>query len=186
MAGTNSPRARSRTAAVSLLSVAVALLAAGCGDNEASPVSPPPLTVGPSDLASPPIPLRPPMTPPAIPVQPEPQSQDTPRSVVPDILVGKWDGGSGPANADYIFTQYGDVGVVYGNRRTEQGTVVVEGNSMTLYLPSGTRTVTWSVEELDTGTATSSSRSTWTAPATSDRSAEDKSTDACARSGRTR
>ena len=31
--------------------------------------------------------------------QPEPQSQETPRSVVPDVLVGEWDGGSGPANA---------------------------------------------------------------------------------------
>ena len=147
MAGTNSPRARSRTAAMSLLSVAVTLLAAGCGDDEASPVSPPPLTVGPSNLAPPPIPPRRPTTPPVIPAQP----QETPRSAVPDVLVGEWDGGSGPANADYLFTQYGDVGVVYSNRRTEQGTIVVEGNSMTLYLPSGTRTVTWSVEELDTG-----------------------------------
>ena len=147
----NSPRARSRAAAMSLLSVAVALLAAGCGDNEASPVSPPPPTVGASNLAAPPIPPRRPTTPPVIQAQPEPQSQETPRSVVPDVLVGEWDGGSGPANADYLFTQYGDVGVVYGNGRTEQGTVVVEGNSMTLYLPSGTRTVTWWVKELDPG-----------------------------------
>ena len=151
MSRTNSSQARSRTAALSLLVVAVALLAAGCGDGEASPVSPPPLTAGPSNLAPPPIPPRRPTTPPVIQAQPEPQPQETPRSVVPDVLVGEWDGGSGPANADYIFTQYGDVGVVYGNRRTEQGTVVVEGNSMTLYLPSGTRTVTWSVEQLDTG-----------------------------------
>lgn len=135
---------------MSLLSVAVALLAAGCGDNEASPVSPPPPSVGPSNIALPPIPPRRPTTPPVISAQPEPQPQ-TPRSVVPDVLVGEWDGGSGPANADYTFTQYGDVGVVYSNRRTEQGTVVVKGNSMTLYLPSGTRTVTWTVKKLDTG-----------------------------------
>jgi hypothetical protein len=146
-----SPRARSRAVAMSLLSVAVALLAAGCGDDHASPVSPPPPTVGPGNLALPPIPPRSPMTPPIIPPQPEPQPQETPRSVVPDLLVGEWDGGSGPANADYTFTQYGDVGVVYGKRRTEQGTVVVKGNSMTLYLPSGTRTVTWAVKELDAG-----------------------------------
>ncbi len=151
MSGTNSPRARSRAAAMSLLAVAVALLAAGCGDDEASPVSPPPPTVGASNLPPPPIPPQRPTTPPAIRTQPEPQRQETPRSVVPDVLVGEWDGGSGPANADYLFTQYGDVGVVYGNRRTEQGTVVVEGSSMTLYLPSGTRTVTWSVEKLDPG-----------------------------------
>lgn len=148
MSRKNSPRIPSRAAAMSLLSVAFALLAAGCGDDEASPVSLPPLTVGPSSVALPPIPSRPPTTPP---VQLEPQPQETPRSVVPDVLVGEWDGGSGPTNADYIFTQYGDVGVVYSNRRTEQGTVVVAGNSMTLYLPSGTCTVTWSVEELDTG-----------------------------------
>jgi len=74
-----------------------------------------------------------------------------PRSTVPDILVGEWDGGSGPADADYIFTAGGDVGVVYGNRRNEVGTVVVAGSSMTLYLPSGTRSATWSVEELDAG-----------------------------------
>lgn len=148
MSRTNSPRARSRAAAaMSLLSVAVALLAAGCGDDKASPVSPPPLTAEPSNLALPPIPPRRPTTPPVIPAQPDPQPQKTPRSVVPDVLVGEWDGGSGPANADYTFTQFGDVGVVYSNRRTEQGTVVVKGNSMTLYLPTGTRTVTWSVEE---------------------------------------
>lgn len=151
MPRTTSPRARNRAAAMSLLAVAVALLAAGCGDDEASPVSPPPPTVGPSNLAAPPIPPRRPTAPPVIPAQLEPQPQETPRSVVPDVLVGEWDGGSGPANADYIFTQYGDVGVVYGNRRTEQGTVVVEGNSMTLYLPSGTRTVTWLVKEIDLG-----------------------------------
>ena len=151
MAGTNSLRARRRAAVISLLSVAVALLAVGCGDDEASPVGPSPPTVGPSNLAPPPIPPRRLTTPPVIPAQPEPQPQETPRSVVPDVLVGKWDGGSGPANADYIFTQYGDVGVVYSNRRTEQGTVVVKGSSMTLYLPSGTRTVNWTVEELDTG-----------------------------------
>ncbi|MGH8909724.1 MAG: hypothetical protein ACRD0K_25345 [Egibacteraceae bacterium] len=151
MSRTNSPRARSRAAAMSLLSVAVALLATGCGHNEASPVSPPSLTVGPNTLAPPPIPPQRSTTPPVISAQPEPQRQETPRSVVPDVLVGEWDGGSGPANADYLFTQYGDVGVVYGNRRTEQGTVVVKGNSMTLYLPSGTRTVTWTVEETDTG-----------------------------------
>jgi hypothetical protein len=81
----------------------------------------------------------------------QPEPQNTPRSAVPDVLVGEWDGGSGPANADYLFTEYGDVGVVYGNGRTEQGTVVLEGSSMTLYLPSGTRTVTWRVEELDPG-----------------------------------
>jgi len=136
---------------MSLLSVAVALLAPGCGNDEASLVSPPPLTVGPSNLAPPSMPPRRPTTPPVIPTQPEPQPQETPRSAVPDVLVGEWDGGSGSANADYIFTQYGDIGVIYSNRRTEQGIVVVEGNSMTLYLPSGTRTVTWSVEELDTG-----------------------------------
>jgi hypothetical protein len=147
---TNSPRARSRAAAMSLLSVAVALLATGCGTDQASPVSPPPLTAAPSNLAPPPIPPRRPTTPPVILAQPEPQRQETPRSIVPDILVGEWDGGSGPANADYTFTHYGDVGVVYGNRRTEQGTVVVKGNSMTLYLPSGTRTVTWTVQELNT------------------------------------
>jgi hypothetical protein len=148
MSRTNSPRTRSRAIAMSLLSVAVALLAAGCGDDEAPPISSPPLTVGPSNLTPPPIPPRRATTPP---VQPEAQPRETPRSIVPDVLVGEWDGGSGRANADYIFTQYGDVGVVYGNRRTEQGTVVVKGNSMTLYLPSGSRTVTWSVEELDTG-----------------------------------
>jgi hypothetical protein len=151
MSRTNSPRIPSRATAMSLLSVAVALLAAGCGDDQASPASPPPPTVGPSNLAPPPIPPRRPTTPPVIPARPEPQRQETPRSVVPDVLVGEWDGGSGPANADYIFTQYGDVGVVYSNRRTEQGTVIVKGNNMTLYLPSGTRTVTWSVKELDTG-----------------------------------
>jgi hypothetical protein len=146
MSRMNSPRRRSRAAAMSLLSVAVALLATGCGD-DASPISLPPPTVGPSNLAAPPIPPRRPTTPPVTLPQPEPQRQETPRSVVPDVLVGEWDGGSGPANADYTFTQYGDVGVVYGNGRTEQGTVVVEGNSMTLYLPSGTRTVTWWVKE---------------------------------------
>lgn len=151
MSGMNSPRIPSRAAAMSLLAVAVALLAAGCGNDEASPVSPPPPTAGASNLAPPPIPPQRPTTPPVIQAQPESQSQETPRSVVPDVLVGEWDGGSGPANADYLFTQYGDVGVVYGNRRTEQGTVVVEGNSMTLYLPSGTRTVTWWVKEIDPG-----------------------------------
>ena len=104
MSGTNSPRTPGRAAAISLLWVVVALLAAGCGE-ETSPVSPPALTVGPSNLAPPPIPPERPTTPLVIPAQPEPQPQETPRSVVPDVLVGEWDGGSGQANADYIFTE---------------------------------------------------------------------------------
>ena len=150
---TISLQARIRAAAISLLLMAVAPLATGC-DGGASPAAPPPAApppadLGPSDLAPPPIPTRRPTTPTALAAPPVPR--DTPRSAVPGVLVGEWDGGSGPANADYIFNEYGEVGVVYGNGRTELGTVVVEGSSMTLYLPSGTRTVTWSVEELDPG-----------------------------------
>jgi hypothetical protein len=64
-----------------------------------------------------------------------PSSAPSPRSAVPDILVGSWGGGSTGATADrsYTFGRTGDV--LYRRGSTDlEGTVVVNGKVLTLYL----------------------------------------------------
>jgi hypothetical protein len=68
--------------------------------------------------------------------EPEPDLEDSPRSAVPKRLVGTWDGGSEGATAgrSYSFSRRGDVRYRRGASEAD-GTVVVKGSRMTLYLP---------------------------------------------------
>ncbi len=126
MSETSNPRARGQVVATLLAVLPFGLIAAGCDSDTraSSATSPPPAVVEPTDLPPPPVPTRPPTTTSASPKPHASAADSTPRSAVPDVLVGEWDGGGGP-NADYIFTAEGYVGVIYGNGRAEDGTVVV-------------------------------------------------------------
>lgn len=71
-----------------------------------------------------------------------------PRTSVPDVLVGTWDGGSEGATAgrSYKFGRDGDVLFRRGNFEV-QGTVVVEQDTLTLYLPgSAPQEYRWSTD----------------------------------------
>jgi hypothetical protein len=74
--------------------------------------------------SSPASPGRSPSQPP--PRQPEPES--LPRTAIPPVLQGRWDGD----DPDYVFSANGDV--VVG---TLEGTAVVDGESITVYLKGG-------------------------------------------------
>jgi hypothetical protein len=85
---------------------------------------------------------------------PEPsRSPSTPRSIVPNLLVGRWDGGSqgSTGGAMYRFTADGDV--EYSNSRTgiyKVGTVIVKSDYMTFYFPGGRpETVRWKTDTPD-------------------------------------
>jgi hypothetical protein len=76
-----------------------------------------------------------------------------PRSIVPNLLVGRWDGGSegATAGAMYRFTADGDV--EYSSSRTgdhKVGTVVVKSDHMTFYFPGETpEAVRWQTDTFD-------------------------------------
>lgn len=82
-----------------------------------------------------------------------PTAPATPRSIVPHLLVGRWDGGSQGSTAGgmYRFTTEGDV--EYSNSRTgvhKVGTVDVKSDHMRFYFPNETpETVRWRTETFD-------------------------------------
>jgi hypothetical protein len=80
-----------------------------------------------------------------------PPSAAAPRSTVPAVLVGTWDGGSEPDSVDITFYEGGDVTLAYRNGAVIDATVVVDDTTMTFYLPRGEQTRRWSVEEIDAG-----------------------------------
>ena len=78
-------------------------------------------------------------------------SAHSPRSAVPNVLVGSWGGGSTGATADrsYTFGRTGDA--LYRRGSTDlEGTVVVEGTTMTLYFDGmAPQEYRWSVDSYE-------------------------------------
>jgi hypothetical protein len=75
-----------------------------------------------------------------------------PRSAVPAALVGTWDGGSKPNEAKLTFFAGGDVRFRYNSGLVVDGTVVVQGSSMTMYLDRGPLPIRrWTISEIDAG-----------------------------------
>lgn len=100
----------------------------------------PTAAAGPSESIGQTTPYSPPLTPSALPPEfmapPVTEAPAAPRTSVPDVLVGTWDGGSEGATAgrSYKFGRDGDVLFRRGNTEV-QGTVVVEQDTLTLYFP---------------------------------------------------
>lgn len=77
--------------------------------------------------------------------------EESPRSAVPSALVGSWDGGSQGATAgrSYSFSSQGYVRFRRGSVEIE-GTVVVEGDRMTMYFPGQTPwEYAWSIDAFE-------------------------------------
>lgn len=72
---------------------------------------------------------------------------------VPNELVGEWDGDGTAVRFDKIaFFTDGSVRLLYNSGLVLDGTAVVEGSSMTLYVPGGPIPYEhWSIEEFDAG-----------------------------------
>jgi hypothetical protein len=82
---------------------------------------------------------------------PPPATASSPRSAVPEVLVGSWGGGStgSTANRSYSFSASGDVLYRRGSEDIE-GTVVVSGSTLILYLPgSAPQRYRWTVESFE-------------------------------------
>lgn len=85
---------------------------------------------------------------------PPPSQRPSPGNTIPKELVGEWDGdGEGSARATKIeFFADGYVAVHYNNGQVLRGPAVVEGPSMTLYIPGGPLQVSeWSITPFDAG-----------------------------------
>ena len=127
---------------------AVAQLLATPPGGDASTASRPDTSIGPS--------ISPSTAPSSVPSPSSTPSRSpsTPRGIVPNLLVGRWDGGSQGSTAGgmYRFTADGDV--EYSNSRTgvhELGTVVVKSDHMTFYFSGESpETVRWQTETFDT------------------------------------
>lgn len=77
---------------------------------------------------------------------------EAPHSPVPDILVGTWDGGNEPGEADLTFSAGGDLRLDFPGGRSVAGTVVVDGPAMSWFLAGERYDVQrWSVEQIDAG-----------------------------------
>lgn len=146
-------------------------VAAGCGDSgssgstggsagsgETTPPGPPPPTEPSRTISeSPSAPPTDDITePPPSPTTPEPPPSSAfvaPEGSVPGELVGEWDGDGTAARFDKIrFSSGGDVSLIYNNGLVLEGSAVVEGTSMTLYVPGGPIPYEyWSIEEFDAG-----------------------------------
>lgn len=87
--------------------------------------------------------------------EPEPPSPtfDAPQGSVPGELVGEWDGDGTSVRFDKIrFSEDGGVSLIYNTGLVLEGTAVVEGTSMTLYVPIGPIPYEhWSIEQFDAG-----------------------------------
>lgn len=73
---------------------------------------------------------------PQVPQSTAPQTtpvQESPRSAVPGFLVGTWDGGNEPQEADISFSPDGEVRLSFSGGSVLDGTVVVERSTMTFY-----------------------------------------------------
>ncbi|MFJ7180230.1 hypothetical protein ACIQXA_28430 [Streptomyces massasporeus] len=151
--------------------VLAAVIVAGCGggSEDPSPPSPPPttetadgITVPPSTKSAEDLTESPSSTetgddatePPSPPGPETPAPTFTaPDGSVPSELVGEWDGDGTPVRFDKIrFSQEGGVSLIYNTGRVVEGTAVVDGTSMTLYVPGGPIPYSsWSIEEFDAG-----------------------------------
>lgn len=82
-----------------------------------------------------------------------PPSFDPPMGSVPSELVGEWDGDGTSVRFDKIaFFSDGGVRLIYNSGLVLDGTAVVEGSSMTLYVSIGPIPYEqWSIEEFDAG-----------------------------------
>ena len=77
-----------------------------------------------------------------------PETRDAPRTRVPAKLVGTWDGD----RTTISFSRAGDVTVTQKRGGSESGTVVIDGRSMELHLPSGVQAISdWEITRFDAG-----------------------------------
>ncbi|MFC8142205.1 hypothetical protein ACFUKV_10605 [Streptomyces paradoxus] len=122
-----------------------------------TPPSPPPRAEPSSDLSeSPSATPTDDITEPPSPTTPEPPASSefvAPKGSVPGELVGEWDGDGTSARFDKIrFSSGGDVSLIYNSGLVLEGSAVVDGTSMTLYVPGGPIPYAyWSIEEFDAG-----------------------------------
>ncbi|MFC9507383.1 hypothetical protein [Streptomyces sp. NPDC057002] len=142
--------------------VLIAAIVAGCGGSsgESLPPSPPPSTESADETPDPPPPTEttedstePPSPTPTPPETPPSATFEAPEGYVPSELVGEWDGDGTSVRFDKIrFSADGGVRLLYNNGLVLDGTAVVEGTSMTLYVPIGPIPYDdWSIEEVDAG-----------------------------------
>ncbi|WP_158681041.1 hypothetical protein [Streptomyces viridochromogenes] len=138
----------------------VAVVVAGCGggSEEPSPPSSPPSTEPSDEITDPPPPPEPTdditeRPSPTAPETPPSATFEAPQGFVPSELVGEWDGDGTSVRFDKIrFSDDGGVRLLYNSGLVLDGTAVVEGTSMTLYVPGGPIPYAhWSIEQFDAG-----------------------------------